>query len=73
MDNLTPYYIEWSDWYSYYVPLIPTGRWKIVSDAYHDKELFVEHKRPWYLSNLWIASDQIEMRPASEEFINECS
>ncbi len=59
------------NWCVRYVPLNPTGRWKIESNAYYEDKLFIEHKG-WVLCE-WVPEDDIYFKPAPRSMIAECT
>ena len=76
--QLAPYYIDFTyDEHSLdglyaptYKPLKLTGRWKVVIDA-DGCVIYVEHKH--WLFNQWIHEDDIVIRPAPLNVINNCN
>lgn len=56
---------------AYWVPLNPTGRWKISSCAYYENELYIEHQG--LIFKRWVHSSKIEFRPIDETHINQCN
>lgn len=68
MDKLAAYIKELGSYgHTIYIPLSPTGRWKIVSNEWGEEQILIEHKGLIFKS--WIHEDRIEFKPVREEVI----
>lgn len=54
----------------YYELLNPTGRWKIVSGPYDNKELYIEHKA--FFFKYWYHSSNVVFKAARTESVFNC-
>ena len=55
-----------------YEPLVPTGRWSLVTDQYRTNALYIEHRR-WLFFTTWINEREIEFLPEEKEVIFNCN
>jgi len=67
---VAPYIKKYGDHNIYYVPLKPTGKWKLKSGPYDDNDMYIQHQG--FIFTQWIHEDSIYFKPAIEEEIFTC-
>lgn len=54
-----------------FIPLKPTGKWKLVTNFYEDNTLYIQHRR-FLVFTSWIHESNIVLRRKSQIFIADC-